>query len=109
MTSNFADVQIPLFESRISAFTTPKTLLEVPVSVHEDEQELVIVKSLENPQLWYETEFPRDLAVAGMKKEMQSMMDFQMFDGVKTDTWTDDQLHSAISTRWAKVRKHMKT
>eukprot|EP00438_Fugacium_kawagutii_P000228 Skav212273 [mRNA] locus=scaffold732:198163:199647:- [translate_table: standard] len=33
-------------------------------------------------------------------------MDFDVFEEVKNDTLTDEQLNSAISTRWVKVRKH---
>ena len=87
------------------AAVTSKEGLEVPVAVNQDEKELLLNKTLEDPQLWYETEFPRDEEVAGMQKEMRSMRDFDVFDEVDTKTLSEETLSKAISTRWVKVRK----
>ena len=54
-----------LYDFRISAVTT-KDLLELPVVVNQEESELLLMKTPENPYLWYDTEFERDLEIAGM-------------------------------------------
>ena len=53
---------------RVSAVTT-KQDLEVPVAVNQDEKELydhLLMKTLENPHIWYDTEFPHEEEAAGM-------------------------------------------
>ena len=84
---------------------TTKFDLEVPVHVNQDERELLLAKTLENPQVWCETEFPYMEEVAGMKKEMFSMKNFDVFDEVPTSSRSEEALSEAISTRWVKVRK----
>ena len=79
--------------------------LEVPVSVNQDEKELLLTKNLENPYLWYETEFPKELEVEGMRKEMKSMVNFDVFTEVPVTQLNQDQLSSAISSKWVKTRK----
>ena len=89
---------------RISAVTT-KQDLEVPVAVNQDEKELLLMKTLENPHIWYNTESPHEEEAAGMTKEMKSMRDFGVFDEVDIDKVPREALESAISTRWVKLRK----
>ena len=89
---------------RISAVTT-KQDLEVPVAVNQDEKELLLMKTLENPHIWYSTEFPHDEEAAGMTKEMKSMRDFGVFDEVDIDKVPREALESAISTKWVKLRE----
>ena len=72
---------------RVSAVTT-KQDLEVPVAVNQDEKELLLMKTLENPYIWYDTEFPHEEEAAGMTKEMKSMRDFDVFDEVSVDYLT---------------------
>ena len=91
-------------EFRISSVET-KHGLEVPVSVNQDEKELLLTKNLENPYLWYETEFPKELEVEGMRKEMKSMINFDVFTEVSVAQLNQDQLSSAISSKWVKTRK----
>ena len=95
---------LPVCDFRVAAVTT-KSDLEVPVHVNQDERELLLAKTLENPQVWYETEFPYEEEVAGMKKEMLSMKNFDVFDEVPTSSLSEEALSEAISTRWVKVRK----
>lgn len=45
ITPEFADVHVLLFDVRFPAVTTPKTQLEVPASVNEDEHELLLIKT----------------------------------------------------------------
>ena len=52
---------------RVAAVTT-KSDLEVPVHLNQDERELLLANTLESPQVWYETEFPYEEQVAGMKE-----------------------------------------
>ena len=89
---------------RVSAVTT-KQDLEVPVAVNQDEKELLLMKTLENPHIWYDMEFPHEEEAAGMTKEMKSMRDFDVFDEVSVDNISPEALNSAISTKWVKVRK----
>ena len=96
--------RFPVCDFRISAVTT-KQDLEVPVAVNQDEKELLLMKTLENPHIWYSTEFPREEEAAGMTKEMKSMRDFGVFDEVDIDKVPREALESAISTRWVKLRK----
>ena len=93
-----------VFDFRISAVTT-KDSLEVPVSVNQDEKELLLMKTLENPYLWYETEFSCEEEVEGMKKEMKSMKTFDVFREVHYKEVPQELLDKVISTRWVKVRK----
>ena len=95
---------LPVCDLRVAAVTT-KSDLEVPVHVNQDERELLLAKTLENPQVWYETEFPYEEEVAGMKKEMLSMKNFDVFDEVPTSSLSEEALSEAMSTRWVKVRK----
>lgn len=92
------------YDFRISSVDT-KHGLEVPVSVNQDEKELLLTKSLENPFLWYETEFPKELELAGMKKEMEPMINFDVFSEVPVTSLSDSELWHAISSRWVKTRK----
>ena len=91
-------------EFRISS-VEKKHGLEVPVSVNQDEKELLLTKNLENPYLWYGTEFPKELEVEGMRKEMKSMINFDVFTEVSVAQLNQDQLSSAISSKWVKTRK----
>ncbi|OLP87730.1 hypothetical protein AK812_SmicGene31031 [Symbiodinium microadriaticum] len=59
--------------------------LEVTVAVNQDEKKLLLMKTLENPHIWYHTEFPHEEEAAGMTKEMKSMRDFGVFDEVDID------------------------
>ena len=90
---------------RVAAVTT-KQDLEVPVAVNQDEKELALSKTLEDPQLWHETEFPHEEEeVAGMKKEVKSMQDFEVFDEVPVEQVPDELSQQAISTKWVRTRK----
>ena len=89
---------------RVAAVTT-KQDLEVPVAVNQDERELSLSKTLEDPQLWYETEFPYEEEVAGMKKEVKSTQDFQVFDEIAVEQVPDELSQQGISTKWVKTRK----
>ena len=101
---NFPDEKMLLYDFRISAVTT-KDQLEVPVVVNQDESELSLLKTLESPHLWYDTEFSRELELAGMTNKMKSMWDFDVFEEVSVDQLTQEQLNGAISSRWVKTCK----
>ena len=92
------------YDRRVASVVT-KQDLEVPVHVNQDEEELLLTKRLDCPDVWYETEFPFELELAGMKKEMTSMLDFDVFTEVSTSSLSQTQLAGAISGRWVKVRK----
>ena len=95
---------LPVCDFRVAAVTA-KSDLEVPVHVNQDERELFLSKTLENPQVWYETEFPYEEEVAGMEKEMLSMENFDVFDEVPMSSLSEEVLSEATSNRWVKVRK----
>ena len=65
----------------------------------------MLIHTVENPYLWCDTEFEPDLEIAGMKLEMRSMLDFDMFYEGRVDQLTQEQLDNAISTKRAKTRK----
>ena len=90
---------------RVAAIAT-KQDLEVPVAVNQGEKELALSKILEDPQLWRETEFPHaEEEVAGMKKEVKSTQDFEVFDEVPVEQVADELSQQAISTKWVRTRK----
>ena len=96
---------LPVCDFRVAA-ATGNSDLEVPVHVKQDECELLLAKTLENPQVWYETEFPDEEEVAGMKKDMLSLNNFDVFDEVPTSSLSEEALSEAMSTRWVKARLH---
>ena len=96
--------KFPICDFRIASVTT-KHELEVPVHVNQDEKELLLMKTLENPQLWQHSEFPEKEEKAAMTKEMKSMQHFGVFEEVDVDKVPAELLDKAISTRWVKVRK----
>ena len=57
------------------------------------------MKTFENPQLWYDTEFLRQLEIEVYGRVVE------VFEEVQTSSLTDAQLDTAMSTRWVKVRK----
>ena len=65
----------------------------------------MLAKSLENLFLWYEAEFPKELEIAGMKKEMESMVNFDVFSEAPVDSLSAHELSHAISSRRVKTRK----
>ena len=73
------------------------------VVVNQDESEFM--KTLENPFLRCDTDFERDLEIAGIKREMHSMLDFDAFCEERVDQLTQEQLGNAICAKWAKTRK----
>ena len=96
--------KFPICDFRIASVTT-KHELEVPVHINQDEKELLLMKTLENPQLWQHSEFPEKEEKAAMTKEMKSMQHFGVFEEVDVDKVPAELLDKAISTRWVKVRK----
>ena len=88
----------------MSAVTT-KQALEVPVAVNQDEDELTLEERFENPLFWQSADFTYEEEKAGMNKEMQSMLNFDVFEEVKRAELTPAQLETVISTRWVKTRK----
>ena len=91
---------------RVSAVTT-KQDLEVPVAVNQDEKELLLMKTLENPHIWYDTEFPG--SCWHDYKEMRAMRDLDVFDEVSVDNLSPAALNLAISTtrvKGAQARWH---
>ena len=98
------DHPMRLFDLRVSAVTT-KQALEVPVAVNQDEDELTLEERFKNPLFWQSADFTYEEEKAGMNKEMQSMLNFDVFEEVKMADLTPAQLETVISTRWVKTRK----
>ena len=59
---------------------------------------------LSEPLLW-ESEFPPEAERRGMMKEMDSMRNFEVYDEVKVDDCTQEQIAGALDCRWVKVWK----
>ena len=68
-----------VFDLRVSAVTT-KQALEVPVAVNQDEDELTLEERFKNPLFWQSADFTYEERKAGMNKEMQSMLNFDVFE-----------------------------
>ena len=98
------DHPMRLLDLRVSAVTT-KQALEVPVAVNQDEDELTLEERFKNPLFWQSADFTYEEEKAGMNKEMQSMLNFDVFEEVKMAELTPAQLETVISTRWVKTRK----
>ena len=98
------DHPMRLFDLRVSAVTT-KQALEVPVAVNQDEDELTLEERFKTPLFWQSADFTYEEEKAGMNKEMQSMLNFDVFEEVKMAELTPAQLETVISTRWVKTRK----
>ena len=93
-----------VFDLRVTTVTT-KQALEVPVAVNQDEDELTLEERFKNPLFWQSADFTYEEEKAGMNKEMQSMLNFDVFEEVKMAELTPAQLETVISTRWVKTRK----
>ena len=90
---------------RISSVET-KHGLDVHVSVNQDDKELLLTKNLENPYTFgTKPSFQRNLKIEGVRKEMKSMVNFDVFTGVPVAQLNQEQLSSATSTKWVKTRK----
>ena len=98
------DHPMRLFDLRVSAVTA-KQALEVPVAVNQDEDGLTLEERFKNPLFWQSADFTYEEEKAGMNKEMQSMLNFDVFEEVKMAELTPAQLETVISTRWVKTRK----
>ena len=106
ISSVFSTLDHPMrvFDLRVSAVTT-KQALEVPVAVNQDEDELTLEERFKNPLFWQSADFTYEEEKAGMNKEMQSMLNFDVFEEVKMAELTSAQLETVISTLWVKTQK----
>ena len=83
---------------------TTKQALEVPVAVNQDEGKLTLEECLKNPLFWQSADFTYEEETAGINKEMQSMLNFDVFEEVNMAELTPAQLENVISTRWVKTQ-----
>ena len=72
--------------------------------MNAEEGELDQEMRLSEPLLW-ESEFPPGAERRGMMKEMDSMRNFEVYDEVKVDDCTQEQIDGALDCRWVKVWK----
>ena len=77
---------------------------KIEVEVNAEEGELDQEMRLSEPLLW-ESEFPPEAERRGMMKEMDSMKNFGVYDEVKVDDCTQEQIDGALDCRWVKVWK----
>ena len=77
---------------------------KIDVDVNAEEGELDQEMRLSEPLLW-ESEFPPEAERRGMMKEMDSMRNFEVYDEVKVDDCTQEQIDGALDCRWVKVWK----
>ena len=80
-----ADQRMPLYDFRVSA--APQRTCSKCLLLSQDESELMLMKTLENLYLWYDTEFERRPG-----REMHSMLDFDVFCEECVDQLTQEQL-----------------
>ena len=93
-----------VFDFRVSAVTT-KQELDVPVAVNQDEAEMTLEERFKNPLFWQSPEFTYEEEMEGMNKEMEGVLNFDVFEELKMSDLTPEQLETVISTRWVKTRK----
>ena len=77
---------------------------QVDVDVNTEESKLEQKMRLSEPSLW-EDEFPPEAEREGMMKEMNSMKKFEVYDEVKIEDCTEEQINEALDCRWVKVWK----
>ncbi len=96
-------IHFPLLALVLRRF--PLSGLDVPIEPNVDrEEELQALRAAE-PVLWYDTEFGREQEIAGVKKEMTSIKDFDVYEEKLITECTSEQLQNAISTKWVKRAK----
>jgi len=77
----------------------------IEIHVNEDPEEKKLELMSKEPLLWYSTEFDEKLLKAGMKRELQSLKDFEVFEEVETSNLSEQQVTSAIPTGWVHKAK----
>ena len=63
-----------------------------------EEKQLELISK--EPFLWYESELPREKVIEGMRKEIQSVKDFDVYDEVLSTLLSQEQLRACIPCRW---------
>eukprot|EP00439_Symbiodinium_sp_Y106_P062733 s417_g9.t1 len=71
---------------------------KIDVDVNAEEGELDQEMRLSEPLLW-ESEFPPEAERRGMMKGMDSMRNFEVYDEVKVDDCTQEQIDGALDCR----------
>ena len=78
----------------------------MPVETNLDHQELRDEMRLTEPQLFKtEIEFPEEYLVRALKKEMDSMKKFDVYDEVPLSERTSGEINGALPTKWVKTWK----
>jgi hypothetical protein len=72
----------------------------IDIHVNEEPEEKKHELMSQEPLLWFDTELDHELVKAGMKREIQSLKDFDVFEEVPTDSLTQEQLRTVIPTGW---------
>ena len=72
----------------------------IDIHVNEEPEEKKHELMSQEPLLWFDTELDHELVKAGMKREIQSLKDFDVFEEVPTDSLTQEQLRACIPTGW---------
>ena len=89
---------------------TLKDGTEVPVAVNEDTEEKQTEIKLNEPQLLRtEPEFPDELVIEGMQKEMKSMKEFDVYEEVPIEQCSQEDIDSALDCKWVKCWKTANT
>ena len=77
---------------------------DVPVETNVDHQELRDEMRLTEPQLLKtETDFPAEYLVPAVKKEMDSMKQFDAYGEVPLSECTPGEINGALPTKWVKT------
>ncbi len=75
----FEDDSPPVACAFVASVST-KSGLDVPIEPNVDREEELQALRAEEPVLSYDTEFVREQEIAGMKKEMTSIKDFDFYE-----------------------------
>jgi hypothetical protein len=71
-------------------------VISIPINVNTDPSEQEFDFIAKEPLLWYEPEFQKELLIKGMKKEMQSIKDFDVYEEELAEKLTPDELKTCI-------------
>ena len=77
----------------------------IPIDVNVDTSEQEFEWIAKEPLLWYEPEFQKELTIKGMKKEIQSIKDFDVYEEELAEKLTPEELKTCIPTKWVHKAK----
>ena len=99
-------VETDLFEKSLNHVNTficqvnLKNGNEIPIEPNVEPSEKEFDLIAKEPLLWYEPEFQKELVIEGMKKELECVKEFDVYDEVTVGELSPEELRNCIPTRW---------